>query len=278
MKNIILKALITLLGFGGGALALAHAEETVDTSATTETSVSATAERPNLLKPNLFQKIKTSIGIQKEAKVEIKEARVDARADVKVIREENKTEIKERMEAKKVEVKDLRATLASSTMERKVERKEDQIEKRAEKKEEMVKRAVSNTVLKSIRKLQATLEREEAITAKIEARIEKINAGGGNTTEALRLIAEAKASFGKAKVSLEALKVMLTNSSATVDASGTSTTRVELLTNLRKAVRKVEKYLREGHSLLTKAVASLKSANPRLNATTTTSATINTTE
>ena len=277
MKKIISSTMTALLMFSG-AIAIAQTEGTTDTSVTAETSVSANVETQKPAKPSLLQRIKTSIGVKKEAKENIQEVRAKATSDLKAIRVDNKAEIKERVEVKRVEVKDLKAKLASSSAEKREEREENKIER----KEEVTKRLISHLVEKSIRKLQATIEREETIAGKIEARIEKIKAAGGNTTEASRLVAEAKVSFGKAKSSLEALKAMLSGVSATVDVSATSTvssnTRLTVLANLRKAIGEVEKYLREGHNLLTKAVASLRNANPRLNATATTSATVETTQ
>ena len=153
----------------------------------------------------------------------------------------------------KGEMKDAREKMASST----------------EKRGEMMKRYSVNVFDKTASRLLATIEREEIIMAKILARIERIKADGGKTTEAEKLVAEAKVHFAEARVALETFKTLVNNTPAAQDTVSTSTITKETLTNVRKVAKEIDKHLREGHKALQKTIGILRGVSELHNATST---------
>ncbi len=115
-------------------------------------------------------------------------------------------------------------------------------------------------------RLQATIDRENAIRARIETRILKIKSMGGNTTEAEKFSLEAKMHIDEASTSLAALKAAA-DASIGIDVNASTTEARNARANLRKLAKTVEEHLREGHQALMKTVGSLRGQS-QLHATT----------
>lgn len=120
-------------------------------------------------------------------------------------------------------------------------------EKRVEIQQDIAKRKAEH----SAKVMAATIERLENIIARIESRIEKVKAAGGNTAESERFVAEAKANLSEAKVSLEAF--------ASVDLSADKAR--ENFSRVRAVAAEVKIHLRAAHTSMMNAVRVLKSVN-----------------
>ncbi len=167
-----------------------------------------------------------------------------------------------RMDAK-MEIKDVREKLASTTKEVRGEIKERVVGN--------IKRRAEHRLDKMTARLEATIERENAIMNRLNIRMEKIKAAGGNVDEAMRLSAEAKVHFDEATSALANLKVIVDTAVAQEIASSIKAIARETIASLKKATAEIGVHLREGHNDLVKAIASLRSLNAelRLNASTT---------
>lgn len=114
-----------------------------------------------------------------------------------------------------------------------------------------------------------TIEREEAIMAKIISRIEKIKALGGlsaqagNTVEAEKLIVEAKASLVQARTAYETMKA------GAVSADSVEKITKETLATLKTTAKNIERYMKEAHKSLQKTIGSLRGLSQLRNATST---------
>ncbi|MBA3733341.1 hypothetical protein H0W91_03125 [Patescibacteria group bacterium] len=228
MKKTILNTLITFLAFGGASLA--YAETTVGADVNFTSSSTRPLPFPTR---KVFEARKAMQASTTEA---IKAMRERAKADIKDIRDSN-----------------------ASSSEKRAEIKDRKIEER----KEIGERRMENRFDKMTARFTATIEREESIMAKINSRIEKIKAAGGNTTEAEKLVLEAKVHFDAAKATFSSLAVA---SQTTVSLENTSSTTNKedaksALNNLKMLSKELEKHIREGHEALTKVVASLKSLN-----------------
>lgn len=262
--------------FGG---VMAYAQETgvtadSETEVKTEASVSTTNTTKETPKPapSLLQRLRAGLGVRKE----IKEVRTEAKVEVKNIKTQTKEAVRDvrataasssiekrgaikdiRVQAKE-DIKDVRANLASSTKGIRVEAKKER---------------VSNIFDRTVSRLEATIVREETIMAKIIARIGIIKAAGGNTADAEKFVAEAKVSFTNARVALGTLKALV--ATGNVGVAGTASTSAQVMNDtmskMRKAGAEVEKNIRAGHNALVRAVVSLiKLPQNRPNASTTT--------
>ena len=131
----------------------------------------------------------------------------------------------------------------------------DEMEK---KRVEMMQQQLSHQLQIMGDRFGATIAREEAIVEKINSRILKIKANGGDTTKAEALVVEAKNNLVLARTSYDNLKITI--SSTTVSAGATTTPMVAKAQRdaLRKAASDVEKYLRDAHKALLKTVGLLR--------------------
>ncbi len=232
---------LTLLFVG----TVANAEDNVSVSASAKASTSVKVQP---IKANLIQRA---------------EVRNEAKAEIKTMKMEDRDEVKNKMEENREEMKDLREKMASSTK----ENRENRVEQ--------AKTRFKNLFSKMIERFGATISRQESITVKIEARIAKIKANGGNTTEAEVLVTEAKHHTETAKTALEALKLSV--NTAIDQAANSSSTAItkEGTASMKKASNEVAKHLREAHQALMKTVGKLRGLSQlRPTATTTASTTI----
>jgi chromosome segregation ATPase len=180
--------------------------------------------------------------------------------------------LRKEVETKRNEIKEVRSAATSTIKEKRDEIKdmrEDMREERAsttrERVGENVQRKAENIFTKMNTKFEATIEREESIMAKLSTRIDKIKTAGGNTTEAEKLIADAKTHFDAARTSLATLK---TDTEA-VTAQTATDLKKEELKKLKADADDVQKHLREGHSALEKSLGSLKGLSQMKTATST---------
>jgi hypothetical protein len=279
MKKIISNSLIAMLLLNG-AVAFAEVEGQVNTGAGAVTNadtggagmqVKTGADlKPGMPRPlpppPLKGEIKT---VRTEAKAEIKDLRVEAKGEIKDIRTNMSSTT--RMEDRG-EIKNIRANLASST--------KDKREEAREKVADLVKNRVEKRFGQMFRRLQATIEREEGIMARVVTRIDKVKAEGGKTADAEKFVAEAKMHFDEAQTALDNLK-LTAQASASLEVSETgaavtppATTTKQTLENLKKSASEVEKHLREGHKALENAVKSLRGSGEKPKATTTVPTTV----
>lgn len=158
-------------------------------------------------------------------------------------REEKREEVKNKIEDR----------IASTTVKREERREEvkNKIEERLDRRFE-----------RATEKYLRTIEREEAIMAKIVTRIEKIKLAGGNVVEAEKYVAEAKAHLTDARTAYTSLKTLATN-------ADNATTTKAMITEMKTAGKNVEKHLREAHKSLQKTVGSLRGVSQLKNATST---------
>lgn len=192
---------------------------------------------------NPIQKLREIVNTRKETATERKEDLIDLRNKISSSTEEAKA----RVEA-------AREKIASSTTAQKIE---DALRK------------LSKNIGNVVDRLEATIEREEAIMAKIVSRIEKIKAIGGQTADAEKLVTVAKNDLSEAKTALQNLKVATTGVITEPTASSTKDIFPGGKNTIKKASSEVEKYLREAHQALQKSVGSLKGVSQLKNATTT---------
>jgi chromosome segregation ATPase len=139
------------------------------------------------------------------------------------------------------------ARLASSTL-----RRASSTARRVELQQSIAKRQADHAG----KKLLATIERLEKLADRIESRIEKVEALGGNASTSERFLAEARAHLSEARVALEAF--------SSVDLSGTRL--AENFERVRAAALEVKEHLRLAHRNLVNAILSLKPGRTTNNA------------
>jgi len=244
MKKFIVNSLITTIALSGAVTAFAENDITAELDTTI--SVSATTSRPRPVKAMM------------EAKNEIKERIASSSETRKENRQENREDRRERM--------------ASSSGVRK--------ENREDRKENIKDRIVSR-FKKMFDRFQSTIDRQTMIMGKINTRIEKVKAAGGNTTEAEKFSGEAKMHLEKAQSALNLLKSTATSTveiDAQVNASSTTpTTTPVTLKKMQKIGGDVEKHIRATHKALENSLKSLKGMSRAVNPNASTTPTATTT-
>lgn len=182
----------------------------------------------------------------------------NTKPQVRPIPAQNK-EVRQNMMEKRAEIKE-------EVKEKREEAKANMAERRAEIKEEVKNKRVDNKINAVHLRFQATIERQEGIVARIESRLAKIKADGGNTTEAEKILSEAKGHITEAKTALENLK--------TVAGAGAATTTPQAsFESLKAASAEIQKHLKASQDSLAKLVERMKAikvkVNTQLKATTT---------
>lgn len=143
-----------------------------------------------------------------------------------------------------------RARLASSSAER--------MEKFRERFDENKLRILTTHVENIVKRLNAALERFTDIAARMESRIEKLQADGVDMTTAISLHAEAEAKIADAKVKVDAIDVA-------VDAALASENPREAFSqSVRPVVAAAETALREAHKALVAVLRAIKAADPEV--------------
>lgn len=123
-------------------------------------------------------------------------------------------------------------------------RKASSTERRVEMQQGLAKRKAENVA----RVIKATIERLEKIILRIESRIAKVEAQGGDTSESKAFVAAAKVNLADAKLAVDAF--------ASLDL--TSDKASENFEKVRVAAAEAKEYIRSAHQNLMMAVRSLK--------------------
>lgn len=237
MKKITLSILAVALVLSSGTIVYAQ-----DTSSGPRPGVNMTDTR-QLIKNNLEER---------------KDVRASTTQTIKAIRVETKEEIKQKIEQRNRDLKELREKLASSTKERR------------DQKQESLRRVAEARIKKMIEKMQATIDRESRIMAKIVSRIEKFKLAGAKTDEAEKHVAQAKAHIAEAQTTLDSIKSNSDTFVTVIDQGSNASTTASQISKIKNIVNDVEKYLKLGHKSLIEAVTSLKGmSSARPNATST---------
>jgi chromosome segregation ATPase len=239
MKKIILNSLLAVLVLGGAPVAYAR-----DGVMHMDMPASSTEGKP--------QPIKAAVQAKREAGQEkIQDIKQKMASTTEV-----KKDLKQKLASTTEDKRELRQKIASTTAEKRDERKE------------LIKTRIENKFGKMFARYQATIDREREIASKITARIEKIKANGGTTTEAEKFVAEAKTYLDEAQKQLDTLKTTAMNDSQIASSTTTSIAK-ETLSAMKKANQDLEKNLRSAHQSLQKSVGSLKGMSQLKNASST---------
>lgn len=137
------------------------------------------------------------------------------------------------------------------------------------KKNEAAVNKINKNLEKMLERYRATIDREDAITLKINTRIGKIKALGGQTAEAEKLVAESVVHLDEAKVAFNTLSASVSALILEETATSTRTLAKDALTSMKKSGSEIEKHLREAHKALQKSVGSLKGVSQLKNASST---------
>ncbi len=124
---------------------------------------------------------------------------------------------------------------------------------------------------KMVARFKATIAREEEIMQRLDARIAKIKANGGNTAEAETLSLQAKVHLNAAKASLISFTALAQAQFSLETASTTAKALREGLASLKKAGAEIEVHLREAHKSMLKIVGVLRGVSQLKNASSTAS-------
>lgn len=254
MKKLIINSLITVVALGGATVALAQDTETQPaTTANTETTGGRPPRPARPAVENRVADLKAKVASSTEKRQERMEDRKERIASTT-----------ERMQEKREEMKD---RLASSS-----EKRQERVEDRKERMMKELKRQYD----KMLKRIEATIQREETLMGKLNDRIAKIKAAGGTTAEAEKMTADAKVHIDAAKTDLASLKL---NASTTAQTLSTTTNAVkkENLDKMREIEKGIEKHLKEAHKLLEKAVGNLRGMSQLKNGKATTTPTATTT-
>jgi len=130
------------------------------------------------------------------------------------------------------------------------------IEKRIEIREKLSairRERIRNFFGKMVVRLEATVERLEKLTTRIEARIKIIKDKNEdiNTTEVEKTVSEAKIAITKAKTELANLKINLETMLESNDP------KIEFA-NVRKSLKDIIQYLKDTHKLLVQVIGDIK--------------------
>lgn len=154
------------------------------------------------------------------------------------------------------DIKEIRENTASTTRELRNDLKE------------IIKNKIEKRFGKMFDRFQSTIDRETAIMAKLNTRIAKIKANGGTTTEAEKVVAEAKVHIDEAQKDLNALKVIANNDNE-IASSTTDRLSKETLASMKDSAKEIEKHLREAHQDLQKSIGILRGVSQLKNASST---------
>ena len=115
---------------------------------------------------------------------------------------------------------------------------------------------VKNPFEAMINRIDATISRLVGLTMRIDSRIAKIKAAGGNTDKADALVVKTKTDIESARTSLAALKLAAqANASSTV---ATPTSNKDSMTAMKKADKEVNAYILDAYTSIEKTVAALR--------------------
>jgi predicted nucleic acid-binding Zn-ribbon protein len=123
-----------------------------------------------------------------------------------------------------------------------------------------VNQKIENRYSRITNRFQATIDRLDNIISRIETRIAKIKADGGDTTTAVKAVADAKKYMDQAKA--EMVTLQSTADSADNANASTNTDKVKeikaVLSDLQKSSNTTQKLLKQAHTSLTNSIGILK--------------------
>lgn len=190
-----------------------------------------------LVIPGLVSAQSTSVGSSLNATVTPKKTRADIQAEIDLRR----ASATERREERQENIDERRASATA---------------KRIEVQQNIAKRQVEHVS----KVMLATIERLEKIIARIESRISKLKAEGGNVSESESFVALAKTDLAEAEVLIEAF--------VSIDLS--SDKAQENFKRIREAAAKAREEIRSARTNLMKAVRLLGSVNAEVRTATST--------
>lgn len=242
MNKFILNTLITVVALGGATVALAQ-----DSGAQVDPLVNTNVEGQKAPRPTR--------AMMENRKENVQERQMEV-----------KNRIASTSENRKDRIEDRRDRMAS-TSDRLKERREDAKDRMAsssERRRERVMEEMKNKFDRMLKRIEATIQRQETIMGKINARISKIKTAGGNTAEAEKFTSDAKAKIDTAKTDLATLK-STANTGVQNISSTTDSVKKETLEKMRATEKNIEKNLKEAHNLLERALGSLKGMSKVMN-------------
>lgn len=208
------------------------AEDDAETSAT-KTAVENTKQ---LIKERA-EAVKQNLEIERET----------AKNKVEALREQKKTEIETLREQKKNELEALKAERKSEFKKIKDEKKDEKRKATEDRLEKIVER-VTERLNENIKKL-------EGVSKRIETRLALLKTAGKDTTEAEKLIADAKAKIQLAKDGIAKLPAIQTDSMTAEKLS-------EGLVQVKIALKEIELNLKSVRDNLSKAIGNIKGLGP----------------
>ncbi len=182
--------------------------------------------------------------INEQTKVEIEKAREQAKTEIENVREQAKTQAENVREQAKTEMERVREQ-AKTNLEYAREKLKDS---RGEIKKEIATKRVSQT----LKVYTASADRLDKIVVRIESRIAKIKAAGGDTTAIQTSLDLGKTKLAEARANIAAF--------AAIDvSSATSTSTAQTLFNTVKvAAAKAKESLKAAHASLVKTITLIQ--------------------
>ncbi len=165
-----------------------------------------------------------------------------------------RVDVRKEIEQKKTEIKDLRDSQKKEIEQKREEKKGEMKEVRAE----FNTRILNNKIRSDIKVFTATANRLDKIVARIEARIVKIKAAGGTTTDI-----QTNLDAGKAKLA-EARTHIAEFSSIDLTSATSSTTARTLLGTIKEHAAKAKAALKASHESLVKAVSLMQGVEKKV--------------
>lgn len=197
-------------------------------------------------------------------KKELEQKRESMKAEIEAKRETMKADI----DAKKDEINEKKDTIKAQIEERKQNIKSE-VEERRSNAVGVIKERIGTFTQNVIKRFNAAIERLDTLTERIDSRIAKIEADGGDTTKAKELMAVAKTQLETAKVSTSGVELEV-ETLISVEASTTAEIRDEF-DSLKDQIEKAKGDIKKAHASLIEVINSLKKG--QLRATTTASTT-----
>ena len=138
-------------------------------------------------------------------------------------------------------------------------------ERQAETRERLLRRDSLTQYLTTItNRLMSGVVRAESLHDRIESRIEKLRALGGNITVSAQFLAEAEAEISRARTSLASLPKSFSETTTSRASSNIAIMTTESLIKVRSTIAEVKMNLQSAHKNLVGAISNLKSLNANI--------------
>jgi chromosome segregation ATPase len=256
MKNkLFLAVVIASIAFSP---LLSNAEEG---SASVDANIDASINKGSPRESEARIKAREDLEIRKK---ELEQKRETMKADIEAKRETMKAEI----DAKKDEIDEKKDTIKAQIEERRQNIKSE-VEERKSNAVGVIKERIGTFTQNVIKRFNAAIERLDTLAGRIDSRIAKIEAEGGDTAKAKELMAVAKTQLETAKISTSGVELEV-KALISVEASTTAEIKDEF-DSLKDQIEKAKGDIKKAHSSLIEVINSLKKVEIR--ATTTASTT-----